>query len=77
MRNVCSVMRILLLLRMQNFQNLQIWQVSRELAPTICTKTSNFPKTEQFGLANQIHGSVISIFSNIVEGSGRNTKKIF
>jgi len=39
--------------------------------------TNVFPKSERYGLTSQIQRSVVSIPSNIAEGSGRVTNKEF
>ncbi|HWE87650.1 MAG TPA: four helix bundle protein [Terracidiphilus sp.] len=36
--------------------------------------TASFPKSEQFGLVNQMRRASVSIASNISEGYGRSTK---
>jgi four helix bundle protein len=36
--------------------------------------TASFPKSEQFGLVNQMRRASVSIASNIAEGYGRSTK---
>ncbi len=53
-------------------KQLDVWKVSMELVTLIYKITNTFPKTEQYGLTNQIRRSVVSIPSNIAEGSGRN-----
>jgi four helix bundle protein len=39
--------------------------------------TSKFPKEELFGISSQMRRAVISISSNIAEGSGHSSKKDF
>ena len=62
---------------MQNFRELKIWKNSRELVKTVYSFTSKFPIKEKYVLVSQINRSVISISSNIAEGSGRNGNKDF
>ncbi|MCA6065869.1 four helix bundle protein [Chryseobacterium sp. RG1] len=62
---------------MHNFEKLLFWQKSIVLAKSVylaCQKISN---DEKFGLISQIKRSVVSIPSNIAEGSGRNSNKEF
>lgn len=53
------------------FEKLKVWQESRELAKTIYQITLGFPDSERYGLTSQIRRAVISVGSNIAEGSGR------
>lgn len=62
---------------MHKFKELKVWQNSRILCKSIYELTKSFPDIEKFGLTNQIRRSVISIPSNIAEGSGRNSNKDF
>jgi four helix bundle protein len=62
---------------MNRFKSLKVWQEAVDLAVVIYKITSNFPSEEKFGLTSQIRRSVVSISSNIAEGSGRNTNKDF
>lgn len=48
-----------------------------ELAEKIYLLTAKFPAEEKFGLVSQMRRSVVSIASNIAEGSGRGTDKDF
>jgi len=61
----------------ESFKNLDIWKDSIELAETIYKISSKFPKSESFGLTSQIRRAVISISSNIAEGSHMRSKKDF
>lgn len=60
---------------MHNFKELKVWQSSKNLVIDIYKDTENFPKTEIFGLTNQIRRSSVSVPSNIAEGCGRNSDK--
>ena len=53
------------------FEKLGAWQKSRSLIKFIYLDTRNFPKSELFGLTNQIRRSSISVASNLSEGTGR------
>jgi four helix bundle protein len=57
------------------FTDLEAWKESRILVKMTYTSLRSFPKDEIFGLQSQIKRSVISLPSNIAEGSGRNHKK--
>ncbi len=59
----------------QSYENLTVWKESIMLASNIYTLTRDFPREEQFGLISQLRRAVISISSNIAEGSSRKTKK--
>ena len=62
----------------QRFEDLQVWQESRELVKRVYQLTAKFPKYETFGLANQMQRASISVMSNIAEGfeRGANTEFI-
>jgi four helix bundle protein len=62
---------------MHNYLELKIWQQSRSLVKQIYLITESFPKSQQYGLANQMQRSAVSIPSNIAEGSGRSSDKEF
>lgn len=62
---------------MDNFKNLEVWKKSVRFATLIYTFTSSFPKTETYGLTSQIRRSAVSISSNIAEGAGRESNKVF
>ncbi|MCD4697377.1 MAG: four helix bundle protein [Bacteroidales bacterium] len=62
---------------MHNFKELKVWQKSRTLTKEIHLLTKRFPSDERFVLTSQIRRSVISIPSNIAEGSGRDSNKEF
>ena len=57
------------------YKDLDVWKEARTLVKIVYQSTSQFPKSEIFGLQSQIKRSVVSIPSNIAEGSGRNHRK--
>ncbi len=60
---------------MTTFRNLNVYTKSKELVKKIYELLKKFPKEEQFALCDQLRRAVISIPSNIAEGSGRNSQK--
>jgi four helix bundle protein len=58
-----------------SFENLKVWQESRKLVSEIYRLVRKFPKEEKFALGDQIRRAVISVPSNIAEGSGRGSLK--
>src|SRR2546421_11479747 len=62
---------------MQDFRNLNVWQLARRLTKTIYQLTINFPESEEFGLKPQMRRATISICSNIAEGCGRRGDREF
>ena len=59
----------------KGFQNLQVWQKSKNLAVQIYKITSSGKLEKDFGLRDQIRRSAISVPSNIAEGDERDTDK--
>ena len=55
-------------------ETLEFWQKAIVLADVIYGHTRNFPADERFGLTNQMRRSVVSVSSNIAEGSSRSSK---
>ena len=53
------------------FESLKAWQKSMELVKLVYQLIAKFPQYEQFGLSSQLRRAVISVPSNIAEGSGR------
>ena len=56
------------------YKNLKVWQKSIDLVEKIYKITALFPKTEAYGLSDQLRRASVSIASNIAEWSGRNTE---
>ncbi len=61
----------------KNYENLDIWKKSINLATIIYKTTKSFPKDELYGLISQIRRAAVSVSSNIAEGAGRGSKKEF
>ena len=58
-----------------SFEKLQVWNDARELVKITYKYTLKFPNYELYGLSNQMRRAVVSITSNISEGSGRSSIK--
>lgn len=58
-----------------NHKDLEVWKKSMDLVESVYQMTNSFPDSEKFGLTNQIRRAVVSIPSNIAEGSGRKSDK--
>jgi len=56
-------------------KDLKIWQRSVALVTRVYALTEKFPKSEMWGLTNQIRRVSVSVPSNIAEGSGRRSDK--
>ena len=61
--------------KLQSFKDLNVWQKSSDLAVLVYKITDKFPKSELYGLTNQMRRAAISVSSNIAEGFKRNHKK--
>jgi four helix bundle protein len=57
------------------YHKLQVWHLAKDLVKEVYKLTKGFPVEEKYGLASQINRAVISIASNIAEGSGRTGRK--
>ena len=61
--------------KIKSYTDLEVWKKARTLASIIYNLTLNFPKEETYGITNQIRRCVVSIASNIAEGTGRQGAK--
>ena len=57
--------------RTRHFRDLLVWQKGMQLARVVYKKTTDFPKSELFGITNQMRRASLSVPSNIAEGHGR------
>ncbi len=58
---------------MEKFRKLIVWDKSHDLVLNVYKITSNYPKTELYGLISQMRRASISVAANIVEGTKRKT----
>lgn len=63
--------------KIKSYKELLIWQKGIVLVKEVYKLTKKFPRTEKFGLINQIQRAAISIPSNIAEGQARQHSKEF
>lgn len=54
-----------------SFEKLDVWKQAKDLAVDIYKLTEDFPDKEKYGLQSQIRRAVVSVSSNIAEGSSR------
>ena|SRR6266571_3262333 len=60
---------------MGNYNELNVWKKSVDLAIEVYRATVGFPEDEIFGLRLQMRRAAVSIPSNLAEGAGRSTSK--
>jgi len=60
---------------MFNFEKLEVWKKAIEFADFVYSVARTFPDDERFGLTNQMRRAVVSISSNIAEGTSRHSKQ--
>lgn len=53
------------------FEDLNAWKESRKLVVSVYQLLDGFPKFEKYALCDQIRRSIVSVPSNLAEGSGR------
>lgn len=60
---------------MNSFRNLNVYIQAKELVKQVYVLLKTFPREEQYALCDQLRRAVISVPSNIAEGSGRQSQK--
>lgn len=63
--------------KVYSYKDLIVWQKSMQLVVEVYALTDKYPRNEIYGLINQSRRCVVSVPSNIAEGSKRGTKKDF
>ena len=58
-----------------SFEKLNAWQEARKLVVSVYQLLDNFPKFEKYALCDQIRRAIVSVPSNLAEGSGRMSLK--
>lgn len=61
--------------KIQSFTQLTTWQQGHAFVLQIYEVSTNFPKSELYGLVDQMRRSAVSITSNIAEGFSRQSRK--
>lgn len=64
-------------MKINNFEELQIWKDSIQQAKEIYSLTSNVKFSKDFSLRDQIRRAIVSVSSNIVEGFERSNNNEF
>ena len=54
-----------------SFEKLNVWQEAKNLVVGVYHLLDNFPKFEKYALCDQIRRAIVSVPSNLAEGSGR------
>ena len=60
-----------------SFRDLRVWQEAMTLTTQIYKNTAEFPKSEVYGLGQQMRRAAVSVPSNIAEGKGHRSNKEF
>ena len=53
------------------FENMKAWQEARKLVVEVYRLLDGFPNCEKYALCDQIRRAIVSVPSNLAEGSGR------
>ena len=64
-------------MKIEKFEDLIAWQKARELTKRVYQLTNREPFCRDFGLANQIQRSAVSVMSNLAEGFERGSSSEF
>ena len=58
-----------------SFEKLKVWQEAKGLVGEVYHLLDGFPQFEKYALCDQIRRAIVSVPSNIAEGSGRKSLK--
>jgi four helix bundle protein len=62
-------------MKIKSYKDLIVWQKSIQLVKELSELTTQFPKSEVFGITSQLKRAGVSIPSQIAEGYGRRSHK--
>jgi four helix bundle protein len=57
--------------KIKTFEDLEVWQKSKELTMKVYELSGKFPREEAFGVTGQMRRAALSVAANIAEGFGR------
>ena len=63
--------------KVERFENLEVWQMARELVRATYTATNNVRFQKELWLQDQIRRAAVSVMANIAEGFGRHSRGEF
>jgi four helix bundle protein len=63
--------------QINSYKDLEVWKKAMDLVVEIYDLTDKFPKSETYGLVNQMRRAAVAIPSNIAEGQKRAYSKEF
>ena len=58
-----------------SYKDLDLYKATKDLVLSVYTQLRKFPKEEQYALCDQLRRALISVPSNLAEGSGRTSTK--
>lgn len=61
--------------RIRSYRDLVAWQEAMSLAKNVYRESSRLPKSEDYGLKQQVRRACVSVPSNIAEGYGRGSRR--
>jgi len=62
---------------MFGFERLEVWQEAVSFADLVYGATGHYPEEERYGLTSQMRRAVVSVSSNVAEGSARASRTDF
>jgi len=55
----------------RDFQDLEVWQLGKQIVLITYRLTESFPASEAYGLTSQMRRATVSVPANVAEGFGR------
>ena len=60
-----------------HYRELVLWQKAMDFVVAVYQLSARFPRSEQYGLTNQLRRAAVSVPSNVAEGQGRGAGAAF